>query len=324
MARDMMLGGGDMNFGEFLGNDALRQTLSAARQKGRLSHGYLLCGPAGAGKHTLALILAAAMECTGQGAAPCGQCPACRKVFSGSHPDVITCTDDKHKLFGVDAARWVCADVFTKPNEGKAKVYILPQEMNLSAQNTLLKVIEEPPAYAAFLILSPNADQLLPTVRSRLQELRLSPLSPELLLCELQKRFPDRSRADCLAAMGASGGYLGQAMEAMERTALQGRSAEFAEAYAARDSLRLTALLIPMEKLDREAFCRELSQWRTLLHEAIRAGAGLTASDAARAIARGRSKQELFSAMQTLQKACDYAQGNVGVAHLCGALRTML
>ncbi len=313
-----------MNFGEFLGNHALCQTLSAAQQKGKLSHGYLLCGPAGSGKHTLAAVLAAAMECTGQGDVPCGQCPSCRKVFSGSHPDVITCTDDKHKLFGVDAARWVCTDVFTRPNEGKAKVYILPQEMNLAAQNTLLKVMEEPPSYAAFLILSPNADQLLPTVRSRLQELRLSPLPSGILLPELQRRFPGRSRADCLAAMEASGGYLGQALEAMERTALQGRSAEFAEAYASHDSLRLTELLISMEKLDREAFCREMTLWRTLLHEAIRAGAGLTASDAARAIARGRTKQELFSAMEALQKADDYAQGNVGVAHLCGALRTML
>ncbi len=313
-----------MNFGEFLGNRALKQTLSAAQQKGKLSHGYLLCGPAGAGKHTLAAILAAAMECTGASDEPCGQCPACRKVFSGNHPDVITCTDEKHKLFGVDSARWVCTDVFTRPNEGRAKVYIFPQEMNPAAQNTLLKVIEEPPAYAAFLLLAPSADRLLPTVRSRLQELRLSPLPSELLLPALQKRFPDRSRADCLAAMEASGGYLGQALEAMERTALQGRSAEFANAYASRDTLRLTEILIPMEKLDREAFCREMALWRTVLHEAIRADAGLPASEAARAIARGRTKQELFSALEALQKAADYALGNVGVAHLCGALRSML
>ncbi len=313
-----------MNFGEFLGNTSLRQTLCSALRKGKLSHGYLLCGPSGSGKHTLANVLAAAMECTGQGDLPCGQCPACRKVFSGNHPDVITCTDDKHKLFGVDAARWVCTDVFTKPNEGRAKVYILPQEMNLAAQNTLLKVMEEPPAYAAFLILSPNADQLLPTVRSRLQELRLFPLPPDILLPALQRRFPDRSRADCLAAMEAAGGYLGQALEAMERTALQGRSAEFAEAYASHDSLRLTELLIPMEKLDRDAFCQELALWRTLLHEAIRAEAGLAASDAARAIARRRTKQELFSAMEILKKTADYAQSNVGVAHLCGVLRMML
>ena len=78
-----------MNFGTFLGNDGLKARLSAALQKDRLSHCYLLTGPEGSGKKTLSLILAAGMQCEAA-ERPCLRCNACRKVLSGNHPDVIT------------------------------------------------------------------------------------------------------------------------------------------------------------------------------------------------------------------------------------------
>ena len=78
-----------MRFDGFYGNAGLKERLSAAFSGGRVSHSYLLCGPDGSGKHTLARILAAAMQCTGRGETPCGVCPACRKVMDGQHPDVI-------------------------------------------------------------------------------------------------------------------------------------------------------------------------------------------------------------------------------------------
>ena len=93
-----------MEFGGFLGNEALRERLSAAAAQGRLSHCCAICGPEGSGRHTLATAIAAAMQCTGA-EPPCGRCPACKKVFAGLHPDVIACVDEKHKLFGVDMAR---------------------------------------------------------------------------------------------------------------------------------------------------------------------------------------------------------------------------
>ena len=65
------------------GNEALKARLSAAFDSGRVAHSYLLCGPDGSGKHTLARSMAAAMQCTGRGELPCGVCTACRKVLSG-------------------------------------------------------------------------------------------------------------------------------------------------------------------------------------------------------------------------------------------------
>ena len=75
-----------MGFEALLGNDQLKENLSAAKRKGRMSHFYLLSGPRGSGKHTLANLIAAAMLCA-EPNAPCGVCRSCRKVLGGSHPD---------------------------------------------------------------------------------------------------------------------------------------------------------------------------------------------------------------------------------------------
>ena len=149
-----------MDFTGFLGNDAIKRRLSGAFASGRVAHSYLLCGPAGSGKHTLARILCAAMECEKDGAAvPCGVCPGCRKALAGIHPDVITVDDPDHKAMTVDPIRAARSDMFIRPNEGRRKIYVIPrgQGMNESAQNALLKILEEPPYYGAFLILSTNA-----------------------------------------------------------------------------------------------------------------------------------------------------------------------
>lgn len=312
-----------MSFGTILGNDALRARLEATRAQGKLSHLYLLCGPEGSGKHTLALWLAAALECQAPGG-PCGTCPDCRKILGGIHPDVITCTDTKHKQFGVESARAVYADAYIRPNEGAHKVYILPQEMNLSAQNALLKLIEEPPAYCAFLILSTNPDQLLPTVRSRCQELRLSPLPDEILRSALRGRCPGRSDADYSAAIALSGGYLGQALDAMAQTGLSGRTAEFARCYASRDELGMLSLLVGMERLNRDDFCAEMERWQSLLHQALRCASGFPGGADAQNLAKARKKPELMSASAAISQAADRARSNVGVGHLCGALRATL
>ena len=311
-----------MRFDGFWGNPALRERLSAACTAGKLPHCCAICGPEGSGKHTLARILAAAMQCQGADA-PCGNCAACRKVFSGNHPDVIFCEDPDHKLFGVDPARRIAADACIRPNEGRSKVYIFHQELGIPAQNALLKLIEEPPAYAAFLFLTPDQERLLPTVRSRCQMFFMTPLDPEELLPELRRRFPGRSEADYLAAQSVSGGWLGQAISAIAVSSLSERTELFANAFADRDALAMTELLAGMERLSRDELLQELNGWTQLCHRALRAGAGLPESDRARILAEARTGPELTAAMTHIRRACEYAQSNVGVGHLCGALRVL-
>jgi len=138
----------------------------------------MISGPAGAGKHTLARLLAAAMLCTGSGEKPCGQCGPCVKTAKGLHPDVILVDGPgEGKPITVDQVRQLRADAYIRPNEGERKVYLLERadQMNPSAQNAMLKLLEEGPPYAAFLLLAENAGGLLETVRSRCESLALGP-----------------------------------------------------------------------------------------------------------------------------------------------------
>ena len=171
-----------------LGNEGLRQRLAAAGN--HLSHCYILEGPKGSGKHTLAGLLSAAMECEEQNV-PCCQCSACRSVLKNEHPDVITVDSDTATV-PIRLIRDMQADAYIKPNQGRRKVYVIPRagDMQAPAQNALLKLLEEPPEYCAFLLLTDTADKLLETVRSRAVTLTLSPLSQKTLLEALESREP--------------------------------------------------------------------------------------------------------------------------------------
>lgn len=158
-------------------NYALKEQLRPRLVGGTLGHALILSGPAGSGKHTLAAILSRAMVCDHPGAKPCGSCPACKKALAGIHPDIITIQPEPDKAaISVDQVREMRADAHIRPNEAPRKVYILEQTDRLrgEAQNAMLKLLEEGPAYAAFLLLCENPGNLLPTVRSRCETLALT------------------------------------------------------------------------------------------------------------------------------------------------------
>ena len=316
-----------MRFDGFCGNERIRARLSAAAAHGELPQFLLIAGPQGAGKKTLARILAAAMECESAGEKPCGACRACRKVFSGAHPDVITVTDS-NKYYSVATIRDFCAEVYIRPNEGRRKVYIFPQPFDPArneAQNALLKITEEPPAYAAFILLAENAERMLATVRSRATVLTLAPLGSGELLRELRRRFPDRAAEDLSAAADASGGYLGQAVALVEAGCEPDeRTAQFAAAYAAGDDAALLRVLCPMERLRRDQLQPVLQGWTELLTRALEAKSGASAPAAARAIAAGRTGPDILRAVESLKKALEYTSLNVSPAHICGALAVLL
>ena len=311
-----------MGFEALLGNEQLKETLSAARRKGRMSHFYLLSGPRGSGKHTLADLIAAAMLCQ-EPEGPCGVCPHCRKVRSGSHPDYITIDDPTKKTVPVDLIREARADIFVRPNEGARKIYLFPraQDMGIPGQNALLKVLEEPPPYGVFLLLTDNPEKLLPTVRSRCVELKLRALPEDLLRRKLRAEFPEADDSRIAAAMMRSGGYLGQARELLGGQGLSEHAKSFAAAYAARDVFALQKLLTPMEKWKRDALIPALGEWLELLEQALLVRSGLAAvTPEAAAIGQSRSPRDLMRCCQSLKKAMEYAQGNVSCAAVCGWL----
>lgn len=170
-----------MRLDELSGNGALKRQLSAQERGRGLSHAYLITGPKGAGKSTLARLLAAAMVCTGPGEKPCGTCPACHKAQKGIHPDIVTIRGEEGKDITIAQARSVRADAYIRPNEAARKVYLFEDaaSMDLRTQNVLLKLLEEGPPYAAFLLLCENPGGVLETVRSRCELLSLVPAGGE-------------------------------------------------------------------------------------------------------------------------------------------------
>ena len=310
-----------MGFEALLGNERLKENLTGSLRRGHISHFYLISGPEGSGKHTLARLLAAAILC-GKTAAPCGGCTACRKVFAGNHPDFITVTDPEHKNVAVKIVREVRDEMFIRPNEADHKIYLFAQDLGVEGQNALLKVLEEPPSYGVFLLLTDNPEKILPTVRSRCTELALSALPAAVLQDALRHKFPEAAGEDVEAAIARSGGFLGQAIRVLESgEAVSPQTKAFAESFAARDTLAMTQLLVSMEKLKREQLLEVLSQWLELLEGALAQRSGSPGATAlARLLSNRRSSQDLFAAISALKKASDYVQGNVSGAAVCGWL----
>lgn len=315
-----------MGFESLLGNQRMKDNLRSSFAKNRVPHFFLICGAEGSGRHTLARLLAAALMCTGTDR-PCGHCEGCRKVLGGIHPDFITVDDPEKKTVPVDLIRQARADIYIQPNEGQRKIYLFPraQDMLPPSQNALLKILEEPPSYGVFLLITDNAEKLLPTVRSRCTELTLLPLAEQELRSELVRRFPNASADTLSAAMSRSGGYLGQAMELLEGREEPQQTADFAAAFATRNTLGLTMVLAPMEKWKRDQLLSVLEQWLEVLEESLACRAGGRAiSELSRSISAGRSPADILAAIRQLQKCIEYAQGNVSPAAVCGYLQWAL
>ena len=311
-----------MSFDTLLGNDRLKQNLSESLAKRHIAHFYLISGPEGSGKHTLAKLLAAAILCQGR-VKPCLTCEPCRKLRSGNHPDFITVEDPEHKNVAVKIVRQIRDDVFIRPNESDYKIYLFPQELGIEGQNALLKILEEPPPYGVFLLLTDNPDKLLPTVRSRCTELKLLPLSEDVLRAQLRRDYPDAQEDDLSAAIFRSGGFLGQARALLEAgSTLSPQTDGFVRAFAAKDALELTRTLVPMEKWKRDVLTETLTEWLGLLESALMSRSGIRAvSPHARRLAQSRTSAELHDGALCLKKAIDYAQSNVSPAAVCGWLQ---
>ena len=316
-----------MGFESLLGNERLKENLRSSISRGRISHFYLISGPEGAGKRTLAKLLGAAILCR-SGDKPCGVCPSCRKALGSGHPDLITVDDPEKKTVPVELIRQARADIYIRPNESDHKIYLFPraQDMGIPGQNALLKVLEEPPSYGVFILLTDNPQKLLPTVRSRCTELALTALPRELAQKQLRRDYPEASEEDILAAVSRSSGYLGQAKQLLEEGAqLPPQTADLLTAYAHRDPYGIVQVLTPMEKWKRDQLIPMLVQWTALLEGAMVHRNGLpSATPFARELASGRSAQELMASISALQKATEYAQGNVSPAAVCGWLQWAL
>ncbi len=200
-------------FEEIVGHTWEITQLKNAVKHQHVSHAYIIEGPEGSGKKTLAKAFAAALLCEEKTGNACGRCLSCRKLAANSHPDVIFLQPEGKTYKVEDIRQRLNADIVVKPYESERKIYILDRadELNAQSQNALLKTLEEPPAYGLILLLAQNADTLLPTIRSRCIRLPLRPLEDAQIRESLQKRGLSKEDVDACTAFAQ--GVLGRAQK---------------------------------------------------------------------------------------------------------------
>lgn len=192
------------SFKDVVGHKNIIDYIRTAVQEDKVSHAYILNGEKGAGKKMLANLFATTLLCEKAGPDPCNECHSCRQAESGNHPDIIKVTHEKPNTISVDDIReQVNNTILIKPYQGPYKIYIIPQAdmMSVQAQNALLKTIEEPPEYAVIMLLTENADTLLPTIASRCVMLKLRNIKDTLIKKYLMETMevPDYKADMCTA-----------------------------------------------------------------------------------------------------------------------------
>ena len=166
-----------MNFGKLQLNEEVKKKLSSAVDSGTLSHAILLTGGTEKERKELSLLLSQALLCENS-PAPCLKCNICKKVKSGIHPDVIITEGEagKQRSIKIDTIRDIRSRAYIMPNEAPFQIFIILEAsgMGEEAQNALLKILEEPPATARFILASRSRDDFRQTILSRVTPFAIS------------------------------------------------------------------------------------------------------------------------------------------------------
>jgi DNA polymerase-3 subunit delta' len=252
-----------MPFSDFAGNSETVHRLREMLARNRFPHAVILSGAKGSGKYTLALMLARAMNCTGAQSTTsdglpdfCGKCSNCTRIaqsqdldarlteavearenlrdtdkketrlFVQTHPDVlIVPPDPPQMMIKVDQVRHVIDTIYYRPGEGRERVYMFTASSFMKeAANSLLKILEEPPDFATLFLLTENAGELLPTIRSRSMIFNLGALSFSEIENRLAGLRPDWNERQRTLVSRLSGGAIGRALSFDLETYVAARS----------------------------------------------------------------------------------------------------
>jgi DNA polymerase-3 subunit delta' len=242
-------------FNQLTSNERVKNLLRRILENGRVPGALLFAGEEGVGKKLFALELARALNCRSpQGIEGCGKCAAClrtgkfnfptsvdsddwKEIIWTDHPDVGMVVAPKRLLL-VDQMRAIEREANYRPYEGKARVFLIDDadKLNEPSANALLKVLEEPPHTSHIVLLTSRPAMLLPTILSRCQVIRFSPISPEEIQDHLVKnKIANAAEAKLLARV--SRGSLGRAL-----------SQDFAEFEAQRAAMLRVVQALTLEK----------------------------------------------------------------------------
>jgi len=263
-------------FGDVVGQDHVVRTLRNAIARGRIAHAYLLVGPRGTGKTSIARIFAKALNCTGGPNADFDvKDPAVVAIAEGSHLDVIEIDGASNN--SVEQVRDLRETSRYAPAQGKFKIYIIDEVHMLStaAFNALLKTLEEPPPHVKFVFATTEVQKVLPTILSRCQRFDLKPISEELIssrlksIAEAEKVKVDGAALACIARLADGGMRDAQSIldqmiafcggEIAEADVLdvyglvaEAKVSELAAALAAGDQLRIVSIVDECDSAGRD------------------------------------------------------------------------
>ncbi|MFA5140375.1 MAG: DNA polymerase III subunit gamma/tau [Elusimicrobiota bacterium] len=254
-------------FEDLVGQEAVSTTLRNAVKGGQQAHAYLFFGPRGVGKTTTARILAKALNCKdGPTPTPCGECPSCREISSGSSIDVLELDAASHTQ--VDKIREMIIETAAlAPSRDRRKIFIIDEVHMLSTSsfNALLKTLEEPPAHVVFILATTELAKIPATIVSRCQRFRFRPISRELTtsyLAKLAKAEKIKVEDSALEALArASGGALRDAVSLLDQAAAFSGGAVTAEKAEALLGTLPAEFLLGIVGAILEKDGKSLSEW---------------------------------------------------------------
>lgn len=260
-----------VNFKKIYGNELIKALFVENIESNKIPHAIILEGDKGSGRYTFALNIAAASLCTDFDK-PCGLCKNCRQIFDGVAPDVSTIAlpEDKATI-SVEAVRLIKSGVQSVPVEGDLKFYIIrdADKMTAQAQNALLKILEEPPSFVVFILISENVNLLLSTIRSRCCMFRMQRFEYSELIEYISFAYPKadnlrKSDEDAFnRIVKAANGSIGNVLSNLEKRSLT----KICDDYAV-----ITGMLTALFKTNKSDFLRyedELSSKREELRDCL-------------------------------------------------------
>lgn len=306
-----------MSFAEIAGHQKSIAVIERILGSARIAHAYLFSGPEGVGKQKVALAFIRHLFCAaGTG---CGTCSSCRKIASGNHPDIHTLQPDG-QFIKINQVRELQKELSYRPYEAVRKACIIDgaERLNQSSGNALLKTLEEPPGNALMILLTSAAESVLPTIRSRCQQLAFAGVPEDAIESLLLARgiIPENARV----AAALADGSVARAIDFCNDVSTADRQ-EIIELACRLTRTAMSSIFAFGEQFDkdREKALRSLELllgfWRDMLH--FRSGAATAVNSDLSALLAGesgrRSSSTIMEGIEAMLKTRRAIQRNANV-----------